>query len=207
MAVLVPSAMFALAAPAAAAPSNAAPSCPDVELVFARGTNEPVGLGELGRTFADAVGAQLPGRTLEVYAVDYPATDDYSNSSAAGAADAQSHIAGIVATCPATKIVMGGYSQGAAVTELATTAMPPAAAAHVAAVALFGSPSSDFSTMLNRGVPLPTLNPAFASRAIDLCTLGDPICSAGGDPFAHLSYIQAGMVDQAATFVAGKVKG
>lgn len=196
-----------LLSPSPAAPATAAPSCPDVEVVFARGTHEPVGLGDVGRAFADALGAQLPGRTLGVYAVDYPASDDYGNSSAAGSADAQSHVEGIVAACPATKVVMGGYSQGAAVTELATSAMPPAAAARVAGVALFGSPSSGFSTMLNGGAPLPELNPAYAAKAIDLCTLGDPICSPGADMFAHVSYIQSGMVDQAAAFVAGKVKG
>lgn len=188
-----------------AVPATAAPSCPAVEVIFARGTYEPAGLGSVGQAFVDALVPQLGARTVEVYPVDYPATDDYANSAAAGAADVESRIGQIAAACPATKIVMGGYSQGAAVMGMATSAIPPTAGDHVAAVAVFGSPASGFSTMLNGGAPLPTLSPAYAAKAIDLCTPGDPICSPGADLFAHTSYIQSGMVDEAATFAASKI--
>ncbi|UQX10511.1 cutinase family protein [Candidatus Mycobacterium methanotrophicum] len=53
-------------------------------------------------------------------------------------------------------------------------------------------------------------NPAFAGKTVDLCAAGDPICSQGIRSLrwaAHLqnSYISSGLVDQAASFVAGKL--
>ena len=36
--------------------------CPDVEVVFARGTFEPPGVGATGQAFVDALRARLPER-------------------------------------------------------------------------------------------------------------------------------------------------
>ena len=186
-------------------PAASADQCADVEVVFARGTNEPSGPGFIGQAFADSLGAQLPGRSFAVYAVNYPASDDYLDSAAAGTGDASAHIENLVAACPDTKIVLGGYSQGAAVTELATSAMPAGVADHVAAVALFGRPSSAYSDSLVGGVALPTISPLYASKTIDLCLPDDPICSAGANMLAHVSYIPSGMANQAATFAAQRL--
>ena len=186
-------------------PAASADQCADVEMVYARGTNEPPGLGFLGQTFADSLGAQLPGRSFAVYAVNYPASDDYLKSATAGSGDASAHIENLVAGCPNTKIVLGGYSQGAAVTEMATSAMPPGVADHVAAVALFGRPSSAYSDSLVGGIPLPTISPRYAAKTIDLCIPDDPICSAGNNMMAHISYIPSGMANQAATFAAQRL--
>ena len=101
--------------------------------------------------------------------------------------------------------MLGGYSQGAAVTELATAAVPPAVADRVAAVALFGTPSSELSKTLAGGATLPTIGPAYSAKTLDLCLPGDPICSSGANMMAHVSYVPAGLVNQAATFAAEKV--
>jgi cutinase len=186
-------------------PAASADQCPDVEVVFARGTNEPPGLGFVGQVFVDSLSAQLPGRAVAVYAVNYPASDNYLSSASEGSADARAHIQSIVASCPNTRIIVGGYSQGASVTQLSTFALAPAVADRIAAVALFGSPSSEFSSMLAGGAPLPTVSPDFRTKTIDLCIPGDPICSAGADMMAHVSYVPAGMANQAATFAASKV--
>ena len=186
-------------------PVASADPCPNVEVVFARGTNEPTGLGFVGQVFADSLSAQLPGRAVSVYAVNYPASDDYLRSASEGSADARAHIQSIVAQCPATRIVVGGYSQGASVTELSTSELAPLVGDHVAAVALFGSPSSEFSSMLAGGAALPTVSASYRAKTIDLCIPGDPICSAGADMMAHVSYVPAGMANQAATFAASKV--
>ncbi|MGI9124894.1 MAG: cutinase family protein, partial [Mycobacterium sp.] len=50
----------------AAVPAQAAP-CPDVELVFARGTSEPAGLGRVGQALSEQLAANLGGRTMGVY--------------------------------------------------------------------------------------------------------------------------------------------
>lgn len=186
-------------------PVASADPCPAVQVVYARGTNEPPGLGFVGQAFTDSLSAQLPGQSVAVYAVNYPASDDYLRSAAAGSDDARAQIQGTVANCPATKLVLGGYSQGAAVTELATADLPPQVADQIAAIALFGSPSSDFSKMLVGGAELPTVSPVYGPKTIDLCIPGDPICSSGANMMAHVSYVPAGLTNEAATFAAAKV--
>ncbi|UEA35669.1 cutinase family protein [Mycobacterium avium subsp. avium] len=183
-------------------PVAAADPCSDVSVVFARGTHQEPGLGNIGQAFVDSLTSQLGGRSVDVYAVNYPANDDYHNSANAGADDASAHVQDTVAACPNSRIVLGGYSQGSTVIDLATNAMPPSVADHVAAVALFGEPSSGFSTMLWGGQPLPTINPLYGGKTISLCAPDDPICSGGGNIMAHVSYIDAGMTAHAATFAA-----
>jgi cutinase len=88
--------------------------CPGVEVVSARGTDEPPGPGSIGQTFIDSLRPEIPGRSLEVYGVRYPATGDFNRSESAGADDARAHVQSTVANCPDTRIVLSGYSQGAA---------------------------------------------------------------------------------------------
>jgi cutinase len=185
-------------------PTAAADPCPDVEIVFARGTTEPPGVGGVGQAFVDSLRSQLGGRSVEVYAVDYPATRDFARSTTVGADDASARIQSVAAACPNTRIVLGGYSQGAGVIDLSTTAMPPEVADHVAAAALFGGPKSVFADSLSPG-PLPTIGAPYAGKTIDLCVPNDPICSEGSDMRAHVAYVETGMVHQAATFAANRV--
>ncbi len=186
-------------------PAAAAAPCPDVEIVFARGTTEPPGIGGIGQAFVDSLRSQLGERSVGVYAVNYPASRDFVNSTPAGRDDASTHIQSMAASCPSTKMVLGGYSQGAAVIDLATTAMPPQVADHVAAAAVFGGPSSTFADSLSPG-PLPTIGPLYAAKTIDLCVPNDPICFEGGwDMRAHGAYVQSGMVNQAAAFAASRL--
>jgi cutinase len=202
--VLVVAAWALLSAPIGN-PTASADPCSDVAVVFARGTHQEPGLANVGQGFVDSLTSQVGGRSVDVYAVNYPANDDYHGSSSAGSADASTHIQGTVASCPNTKIVLGGYSQGATVIDLASTAMPAPVADHVAAVALFGEPTSGFSSALYGGQPLPTISPLYGGKTISLCAPDDPICSGGGNIMAHVSYIQSGMTDQAATFAANKL--
>jgi cutinase len=207
-----------LDAPTLIAPASAAP-CPDVEVTFARATNEPPGVGVVGRQFIDALRPQVGGRSLGVYPVNYPAGDDFAPSASAGASDVHAHVTSMVATCPSTKLVLGGYSLGAMAIDEATIARAPIAglipdiltadeAGHVAALALFGNPSDRYL-----GGPVSEVSPWYGAKAIDLCAGGDPVCTPGGalalpshdELFSpvHLSYAQSGMPGQAATFVAG----
>ena len=199
------------------APSAHAAGCPDVEIVFARGTTEAPGVGDTGQAFVDSLRTQLRGRTVGVYPVDYPATTDWPTAMD-GIRDASRHIKATAANCPNTKMVLGGFSQGAAVMGFVTDAavpdgisetdvpqpMPLDVANHVAAVALFGKPSTRFMSMI--GQPQVTLGPVYEAKTIDLCVPDDLICSASGMSFdAHNTYIDAGMADQAAVFAAGHI--
>ena len=186
-------------------PAAVAAPCPDVEIVFARGTTEPPGVGVIGQAFVDSLRSQAGGRSVGVYAVNYPASNDFVNSTPAGRDDASAHIQSMAANCPDTRMVLGGYSQGAAVIDLATTAMPPQVADNVAAAAVFGGPRSGFADSLSPG-PLPAIGPLYTAKTIDLCVPNDPICSEGGwDMRAHGAYIQSGMVNQAAAFAASRL--
>jgi cutinase-like protein len=186
-------------------PAAAADPCSDIAVVFARGTHQDPGLGDVGQAFVDSLTSQVGGRSVGVYAVNYPANDDYHNSASMGSNDASAHIQDIVASCPNSKIVLGGYSQGSTVIDLATSAMPAPVADHVAAVALFGEPSSGFSSMLWGGQPLPAISPLYGGKTMSLCAPDDPICSGGGNIIAHVSYIQSGMTNKAATFAANRL--
>jgi cutinase len=178
--------------------------CPDVEVVSARGTDEPPGPGSIGQAFINSLRSKIPGRSVGVYGVNYPATDDFARSELAGAVDGRAHVQSTVANCPDTKMVLDGYSQGAAVIDMITEQLPPELASHVAAVAVFGNPKSIFARKLGGG-QLPAISPLYRPKTIDLCVPDDPICSEGKNEAAHHLYDQNGMTDQAATFVAGKL--
>jgi cutinase len=180
-----------------------ADACPDAEVVFARGTGEPPGVGGAGQAFIDSLNAQVPGKSVSVYPVNYPATNDYVNSAKVGAGDAGAHIQNTVARCPNTKLVLGGYSQGAAVMDLTTNDLPARVGDHVAAVALFGNPSSTYSKELSDN-QFPPISPAYQPKTISICIPDDMFCSEGGNILAHLSYAPDA-TNQAATFVAGRL--
>lgn len=185
-------------------PSAQAEGCPDIEVVFARGTNEDPGLGRIGNAFVNSLRGKVGGRSVGTYAVNYPASYDFL-AAAAGANDASAHIQWMVNNCPGTRLVLGGYSQGAAVIDVLAAVpvpaigfnapLPPNVPAHVAALAVFGNPSAKV------GLPL-TVSPVWGPRSIDLCNPGDPVCTSGEDVAAHRAY-DGGPADQAASFVAG----
>lgn len=190
-------------------PQAAALPCSDVEVVFARGTSEPPGIGRVGHALTNALQARLPGRTIGTYAVTYPASYDFLTT-ADGAHDATARITTLAQQCPSTQVVLGGYSQGAAVVDMlaglpplgdrvgtvgSAPPLPASSAGNVAAVAVFGNPSAKFGRPLNS-------SPVFGGKGIDLCSDGDPICSNGRNPFAHTNYESSVHIDTAADFVA-----
>lgn len=183
--------------------------CPDVEVVFARGTDEPAGIGKVGQALVDTLKPMIKGKSVGTYAVKYPASYDFLEV-AAGATDASKRLQATAADCPDTKIVLGGYSQGAAVVDVVATSpiagfgytapLPLAVVPHVAAVVVFGNPSARL------GQPLTRMSPDFGARTADLCTKNDPICSTGQDWKAHVRYQESGLVKLAAEWVAKHVK-
>ena len=195
--------VWALSTAPVAMPVAFADPCPDAEVVFARGTGEPPGVGGPGQAFIDSLTAQVPGKSVNVYPVNYPATPNYVDSARAGAADAGAHIQNTVASCPKTKIVLGGYSQGAGVMDMTSHQLPPQVANHVAAVALFGNPQSSYAKQLSDN-QIPAIDPSYSSKTIDICLPDDEICAEGGNIIAHLGYVPDA-TNQAAAFVAGRL--
>ncbi|MCT7363686.1 cutinase [Mycolicibacterium llatzerense] len=183
----------------------AAANCPDIEVTFARGTTEAPGLGKVGGAFVNQLRNKVGGRSVGSYAVVYPASYDFL-AAADGANDASAHIQWMADNCPGTRQVLGGYSQGAAVMDVIgaipvpgvgfNNPLPPEAAGHVAAIAVFGNPSAKL------GLPL-TASPVWGGKVIDLCNPGDPICQTDGQVVdAHKTYA-GGATNDAANFVAG----
>jgi cutinase len=206
------SAVIAVGAPIivfSAAPASALTSCPGAEVVFARGTDEPPGIGRVGQALVDSLRTRLGDEQVAVYAVDYPATRDFMKA-VDGAADARARVEATAASCPNAQIVLGGYSQGAAVIDLITgpedglfgfaRPLPANVADHVAAVTVFGNPSNRF------GRPLTDWSLVYGGKTIDLCNGADPVCSDGNDVSAHSLYVESGLADQAAEFVGDRLQ-
>src|SRR5215208_2419591 len=170
---------------------SASAACPDAEVVFARGRQEPPGVGAVGDALVNSLRSQV-SVSVGVYGVNWPA----DIAVAPGANDMRAHVQSMAASCPNTRMVLGGYSLGATVADLATRSMPPGMDQHIAAVALFGNGAKRLGPA-----------PAFAGKTIDQCAEGDPICGRGLNWPSHLqpSYLGSGLVDQAASFIAGKL--
>lgn len=192
-------------------PVAQAASCPYAELIFARGRLEAPGAGQIGNALVSALRAKT-GRNIGLYAVNYPANTEVD----LGANDMSAHVQYMMNNCPDTKLVLGGYSLGAAVTDVVLAMplsfftfrkpLPDGAADHIAAVALFGNGTQWVG-------PISTFSPVYRERTIELCHGDDPICNPT-DPENwqdywpdHLApaYVKAGMVNQAADFVAGRL--
>ena len=209
LAVLMTTGMAIALSPLTAPIATAAPECSDIEVVFARGTDEPPGIGKVGKSFVEALRPMVKGKSISTYAVKYPATWDFMKA-AIGANDMSKRIQTIVAQCPKTKIVMGGYSQGAAVVDVVATApiaglgytapLPATAVPHIASVVVFGNPSARI------GNPLTRMSTVFGPRTADLCAPADPICSLGRDWDAHVQYQESGLIKLGAEWTAKLIK-
>ncbi|MBU3706579.1 MAG: cutinase family protein [Mycobacterium sp.] len=217
--LLAPAALPAAAGPIlpVSIPVAHADPCPQVEVVFARGRVEPPGTGRIGEALIDAVRARTD-KNVGYYAVNYPADTEVIQ----GANDMSRHIQYMAANCPDTRLVLGGYSLGAAVTDVVlaapsamlgyTNPLPLGMNDHIAAVALFGN-----GTRAIFG-PVSDVSPLYGEKTIDLCTESDPICSGNLNPddpigdfvgswSSHLqpAYIDSGLVDQAADFIVARL--
>ncbi|MEO9329698.1 cutinase family protein [Gordonia aurantiaca] len=218
-------------AAAVGSPSAEAATCSDVEVVFARGTVEPAPpLGLTGLSFVEAVRSQLPGRSVTGHGVPYPASDRFNDrlafarTVADGVRTTQNRIKYLAAKCPRTKVVLGGYSQGAVVAGYAVHAgldlppqyvaydryvpppLPASLVGNVAAIVLYGAPSDRFINEV--GAPPVKVATPYRSRTIRFCVPGDTICDGspvGGPNALHTLYSVNGMTLDGARFVARRL--
>lgn len=187
------------------APRAAAQGCAAVDVVVARGTNEP---GYLGSAVGDPLYAQLQRRlpmSLNGYRVNYPADLTNVLSVGDGSGDLVAHLSNEAVACPGQRFVLVGYSQGAVVVHTAlgtgiTGALPGAVrmngalGSRVAAILLFGDPLR----LAGSGVP-----GQYAARTANYCMPGDPVCANGLNPAAHVAY--GGDFVAAADFTADRL--
>jgi cutinase len=187
-----------------AVPVAAATGCSAVDVAFARGTFDP---GIVGTPFDNALKRDLPGKSVSTYSVNY-AAGPLQLSAGAGATDMTNHVVSVAARCPATKFVLGGYSQGASVTDIAIgihtflgagKSIPTNLAPRVKAVVVFGNPLALFGTTIARASTL------YGPKSDSFCNSGDPVCANGFNILAHLAYGSNGSATKGAAFAAQKV--
>jgi Cutinase len=194
--------------------AHADPSCPDVHWIGAAGSGErddPTAYGGMGRvifqSYRDlAQQVQRDGRTISAEAVDYPAKAvpadgdllgwaGFMRSVDAGTAALGAQYASFAQRCPASKVVLAGYSQGAMVVHRNLQAL--ADSPNVAAALLVADgdrlPDDNVITMgsvtagpgKGKGVaqdwPILAHAPAklpltIGSRTISVCDRGDAVC-------------------------------
>ncbi|MBQ0852587.1 cutinase family protein [Streptomyces sp. NPDC057620] len=187
--------------------ASAAP-CSDVEVVFARGSGEAPGLGIVGAPLVRDIKSGLPGKSVTSHAVDYAA--NFSQTSAGPGASAMTdHVRSTAANCPDTSFVLGGYSQGASVTDIAlgirTTlgtgrTIPTDLAPRVKAVVVFGNPLQLSGRTIN------TASGLYGAKAKEFCNTGDPVCGNGRSTAAHLRYHVNGSVQTGARFAVDRIE-
>jgi hypothetical protein len=117
--------------------------------------------------------------------------------------------------CPNTQMVLGGYSQGAAVMGFVTSAavpdgidpntvpkpLAPDVANHVSSVVLFGMPNVRAMNFL--GQPPVVIGPMYASKTVKVCATDDPVCSDGLNFAAHDTYADDGAtIDKGVSFAS-----
>jgi acetylxylan esterase len=215
------------ATPAAAVPSSG--GCAAVSIITARASTEAAGEGITGALVTQVVNAST--QTVSRASVSYPATlNNYANSSLQGINALKTQLTNLVNSCPNTKVVLMGYSQGAHVVgdvlgggqggSLGATTAPVAASvsSHVVAVATFGDPrhvasgpnfnagtSNRNGRFPRSGAQVSALN-AFSPRIRSWCDANDTFCASGFSTNVHLTYLNR-YQNAAASFVLNLIGG
>lgn len=227
--------------------------CPEVALVGFRGSGEPfddglLGLGSPIRALYDSLAGRLGSANIGASAASYPAvpwligTDRldlwlasipvffknifrgrYADSVSTGVNDGLSDITHLTVRCPATKIVVSGYSQGAETARRVLAGLNSKAGSRITAVALFGDASYlageggvyDYwgspgmgvsrhrfaSTMINMQL-------RYAGKVITDCHYGDLVCRGvnGSSLTPHMTYGSAGDISAVTAFLMNRLR-
>ncbi|RPB27328.1 alpha/beta-hydrolase [Terfezia boudieri ATCC MYA-4762] len=184
-------------------------SCPPVELIFARGTGEPSGLGRIGRALYIELMREYPNMTA--YGVFYDASAYKgkvisSGRLEEGGKDIEGRVGmwveleGEQGQCKETRIVLGGFSLGAAV--LQKTKLTPEEQERVDAVVIFGYP-------WNLRPHKHAQYPLDSEKVWTKCIPQDPVCNfesifTDGTFVAHKGYVD--YVEEAVEFIRKKVR-
>ncbi|KAI9376146.1 cutinase-domain-containing protein [Aspergillus egyptiacus] len=147
--------------------------CKDLTFIFARGTTET---GNMGTVIGPKVASELNSLTnnnAAIQGVNYPANAaGNAQLGAAGGPEMADLVNQALQQCPDTKVVLGGYSQGAMVVHNAAGKLQ---AGQVVGAVTFGD-------------PFKTQHPDTIEHFKTWCATGDPVCRGGANFMAHLSY-------------------
>ncbi|CAI7586179.1 unnamed protein product [Penicillium viridicatum] len=149
--------------------------CKEYTFIFARGTTE---MGNMGSVIGPPLAKQLnslTGDKVTVQGVDYPA--DAAGNAAMGGTGGPTMaklVKQALSQCPKTKVLLGGYSQGAMVVHKAAGTLT---ADQITAAVLFGDPLKTQSVGKVSG-----------DKVKEFCHVGDPVCLNGANGMAHITY-------------------
>ncbi|TFK97296.1 cutinase-domain-containing protein [Pterulicium gracile] len=170
-------------------------ACRAVTLIYARGTGEAGNVGgQTGQALFTALRSRLGASAISIQGVNYSATvlGYLQGGDPAGSTTMTNLINQAASKCPSTKIVIGGYSQGAQVAHNAAARLSAATTARIVTAFGFGDP---FYGRAYGSIP--------ASRTLNICHTGDIICTGSGGSAEHGNYNRdAGAVTN---FIAARV--
>jgi hypothetical protein len=210
-------------------PASNVGGCPEIILYFSRGSGQELdtntqrhheqlyggngaherGLANPGFQLLDALIGKYGGHNVGVIANGYPAVPVPANPLRRGAylasvdqgvGSAERNINDLTRLCPLSRLILGGFSQGAQVTHIALANLDQGEQNHIATVLLFGDPyfsaedpviqsEQSANVELNpdpskRGVGYfvfsnihpPKVGVAFRGKAFSWCHRFDPVC-------------------------------
>ncbi|KAF7914443.1 uncharacterized protein EAF01_000849 [Botrytis porri] len=182
-----------------AAPTGSieARACSDVTVIFARGTTEIGTLGTVvGPPFLSALKSALGSSSVTMNGVNYPADIPgfLQGGDPTGSKTMASMVTSTLSSCPDTKVVISGYSQGGQLVHNAAKLLPADTTAKISSAVIFGDPDNGDAV---QGVS--------ADKTDIICHAGDNICQGGSlILMAHLTY---GMDTMAAAAFVKKAAG
>ncbi|OAA42549.1 cutinase [Cordyceps fumosorosea ARSEF 2679] len=176
--------------------------CREIIMFFTRGTLEPSNMGlvagrELSRSLKERYGESL----VATEGIEYPAVEETNllpgGGDPAGVAELTRLIFNATAKCPGSKIVIAGYSQGAAITHRAVENLPSTMMERLTAVVTFGDTRNKQD---NGSIPNFPKN-----KTLVICNQEDAVCNGTLDILAaHMDYDRR--VPEASCFIAKQIR-
>ncbi|KAK0627969.1 cutinase-2 [Immersiella caudata] len=148
--------------------------CRDIIMLFARGSTEAGNMGTIcGPPTANGLKEVFGANAVAVEGIDYGAllSTNFARGGAdpAGIREMQRLIGQAVSQCPDSKLVVGGYSQGAALTHRAVENLPQAQKDAIVAAFTFGDTQNEQDNGQIPNFP--------AEKTMVICNRGDAVCS------------------------------
>ncbi|KAK4221487.1 cutinase 1 [Podospora fimiseda] len=148
--------------------------CRDIIMLFARGSTEIGNMGTIcGPPTANELKDRFGANRVAVEGIDYPALVSTNllpgGADLGGIREMKQLIAQVTNQCPNSKLVVGGYSQGAALTHRAVEDLPQVQKDKIVAAFTFG----DTKNLQDRG-QIPNFP---REKTIIICNVGDAVCN------------------------------
>ncbi|KAH7024934.1 cutinase [Microdochium trichocladiopsis] len=166
---------------------GSSPACPKASFIFARGTTESGNMGTLGPRVASALESHYGDRQVWIQGVGDPYTATTSTNllpdgASTVAINEMVRLINLsVSKCPNTKVTVGGYSQGAALTAAAVAKLPSATQDKIVGAVLFGYTKNQQNGGRIKNFP--------TDKTAIYCAVGDLVCTGSlVITAAHLSY-------------------